>query len=118
MPLLGAVQTPTALASGEKIAVLNAENLSNGALTMAVVFDPQPIKVALAIVNHSGQSVSLVASYDNKSDGSTYFPVYNEADAAITVPDGQIWTAEVASSLFYAIKAGGAITAGTVWLAR
>lgn len=118
MPAFGAVQTPTALASGEKIALLSAEDLANNALSMAVSFSPQPAGVRIAIVNHSGQSVSLVASYDNKSDGSTYFPVYSPAGTAATVPDGQAWVLEVASGLFYAIKAGGAITAGTVWLAR
>ena len=116
MPAFSA--SPTALSSGDQLAVLNAENLANGALTMAVNFAPQPVSIDLAIVNHSGQTVSLVASADNKSDGSTYFPVYNEAGTAVTAATDTVATARVAAGLFYAIKAGGAITAGTIYLAR
>ena len=108
----------TTLSSGDKLAVLNAENLANGALTMPVCFTPQPVSVDLAIVNNTTQSVSLVASYDNKSDGSTYFPVYNEAGNAVTAATDTVATVRVATGLFYAVKAGGAITAGTIWLAR
>jgi hypothetical protein len=118
MPAFGAVQTPTALSSGENLPVLSAENLANGALTMAVALTPQPSPIDLAIVNGSSQTVSLVASADNKSDGSTYFPVYNEAGSAVTAATDTVATARVASGLFYAIKAGGAITAGSVWLSR
>ncbi len=118
MPAFGAVQTPTELAAGERVAVLNAENLGNGALTMAVTLAPQPTPVDLAIVNNSNQTVDLVASADNKADGSTYFPVYNEAGTAVTAATDTVATARVAAGLFYAIKAGGAIVAGTVWLAR
>ena len=118
MPLFGAVQTPTTLSAGDRVAVLNVENLANNALTMAVTLTPQPTPVDLAIVNGSSQTVSLVASADNKSDGSTYFPVYNEAGNAVTAPANTVATARVASGLYYAIKAGGAITAGTIWLAR
>lgn len=118
MPALGAVQTPTSLSSGERVAVLNAENLANNALTMAVTLTPQPTPVDLAIVNGSSQTVSLVASADNKSDGSTYFPVYNEAGNAVTAATDTVATVRVAPGLFYAVKAGGAITAGTIWLAR
>ena len=118
MPAFSAPQSPTALSSGDKIAVLNTENLANGALTMAVNFTPQPTPVDLAIVNGTSQTVSLVASADDKSDGSTYFPVYNEAGTAVTADTDTVATARVSAGLFYAIKAGGAITAGTVWLAR
>jgi hypothetical protein len=117
MPLFGA-QGPTALSSGEKLAVLNSENLGSGALTMAVALMPQPTPVDLAIVNGSSQTVSLVASADNKSAGSTYFPVYNEAGTAVTAAADTVATARVSPGLFYAVKAGGAITAGTIWLAR
>ena len=116
MPALSA--SPTALSSGDQLAVLNAENLANNALTMAVNFAPQPVSIDLAIVNHSGQTVSLVASADNKSDGSTYFPVYNEAGNAVTAADGSVVMVRVSPGLYYAIKAGGAITAGTIYLAR
>lgn len=118
MPAFGAVQTPTTLASGEKLAVLNAENLGSGSLTMAVCLTPQPEPVDLAIVNNSGQALALVASADNKSDGSTYFPVYNEAGNAVSAANATVQMVRVAAGLFYALKAGGAITAGTAWLAR
>jgi hypothetical protein len=118
MPAFGAVQTPTELASGERVAVLNTENLANNALTMAVTLTPQSMPVDLAIVNGSTQTVSLVASADNKADGSTYFPVYNEAGNAVTAATDTVATVRVAPGLFYAVKAGGAITAGTIWLAR
>ena len=116
MPAFGAVQTPTLLNSGERVAVLNGENLGNSALTMAVSLSPQPEPVVLAIYNNSGQSVSLVASPDFTS--SDYLPVYNEAGNAVAVATGNVWMAMVAPGLNYAVKAGGAITAGTIWLAR
>jgi hypothetical protein len=92
MPLFSAVQTPTELSSGDKLSVLNGENLALNALTMAVSLTPQPAPIDLAIYNNSGQSVSLVAS--------------------------PVGTALVAPGLYYAVKAGAAITAGTIWLAR
>ncbi len=118
MPAFGAVQTPTELAAGERVAVLNAENLALNALTMAVTLTPQPTPADLAIVNNSTQTVSLVASADNNPSGATYFPVYNESGTAVTAATNTVATARVAPGLFYAIKAGGAIVAGTVWLAR
>ena len=116
MPLLGAVQTPTSLSAGDSLAVLNAENLSNGALTMAVSLTPQPTPVPLAVYNKSGQSVSLVASPDLTS--GDFLPVYNEAGNAVTVANNTVAMVLVAHGLYYAVKAGGAITAGTIWLAR
>ena len=107
----------TALSTGDKLAVLNAENLASGGLTAPVVFTPQPTPVTLAIVNASSVTVSLVASADNKSDGSTYFPVY-AGETAITVATDTVGVFSVAFGLFYAVKAGGSITAGTIWLAR
>jgi len=118
MPLFGAANTPSALSSGDKIAVLNNENLGSGALTMAVNLLAQPSPVVLAIVNGSSQTVSLVASADNKADGSTYYPVTDAEGASVTAATDTVMTATVSPSLFYAVKAGGAITAGTIWLAR
>ena len=115
MPAFGAVQTPTSLSSGESVAVLNAENLGSGALTMAVSFTPQPTPVTLAIYNNSSQTVDLVASPDLTS--GDYLPVY-AGETAITVATDTVGIFQVATGLYYAIKAGGAITAGTIWLAR
>ena len=114
MPLFST--SPTTLSSGEKLAVLNAENLGSGALTQAVSLTPQPTSITLAIYNNSGQTVDLVASPDFTS--ANYLPVYNEAGVAVTAATDTVATAQVAAGLNYAIKAGGAITAGTVWLAR
>ena len=116
MPLFGAVQTTTALSSGEKLAVLNAENLANNALTMAVSLTPQPTPVTLAIYNASGQSVTLCASPDLTS--GDFLPVYNEAGNVVTAANNTVATVIVAPGLSYAVKAGGAITAGTIWIAR
>jgi hypothetical protein len=115
MPLLGAVQTPTSLSNGESVAVLNAENLGNGALSMAVTFTPQPTSIMLAIYNNSGQVVDLVASPDLVN--ADFLPV-SSGETAITVAAGAVGIFPVASGLYYAIKAGAAITAGTVWLSR
>ena len=115
MPLLGAVQTPTTLSSGERVAVLSAENLGNNALTMAVAFTAQPTPVTLAIYNDSSVTVDLVASPDLTS--ADFLPVYS-GETAITVATDTVGVFAVASGLYYAIKAGGAITAGTIWLAR
>ena len=115
MPLLGAVQTPTALAAGQKVAVLNAENLANGGFTMAVAFTPQPQPVTLAIYNASGQTVTLQASPDLTS--GDFLPV-SVAGSAVSVANNTVAEFAVAPSLFYAVKAGAAITAGTIWLAR
>ena len=104
MPLFGAVQTPTALSNGESVAVLNAENLGSGALTMAVAFTPQPTPVSLAIYNNSSQTVDLVASPDLTS--GDFLPVY-AGETAITVATDTIGVFQVASGLYYAIKAGG-----------
>jgi hypothetical protein len=116
MPLFSAVQTPTELSSGDKLSVLNGENLALNALTMAVSLTPQPAPIDLAIYNNSGQSVSLVASPDLIS--GDFLPVYNEAGNEVTVVTGEVGTALVAPGLYYAVKAGAAITAGTIWLAR
>ena len=118
MPAFGAVQTPTTLSSGEKLAVLNAENLASGSATMAVATTPQPMPITLGILNNAGQSVTLQASADNKADGSTYFPVYNEAGNEVTVAASTVGVAVVPGGLFYRLLAGGAITVGTIWLAR
>jgi hypothetical protein len=114
MPAFGAVQTPTTLSSGEKIAVLNAENLANNALTMAIALTPQPLIAVLAIVNQSSQTVSLVGS----ADGVNFYPVTDDEGVAVTASTNTVVVATVSNGLFYAIKAGGAITAGTIWLAR
>lgn len=114
MPLLGAVQTPTALSSGDKIAVLNNENLGSGALTMAVSLAPQPMPTVLSIVNGSSQTVSLVGS----ADGVNFYPVTDDEGTAVSATTGTVVAATISSGLFYAVKAGGSITAGTIWLAR
>lgn len=114
MPLLGAVQTPTALSSGDKIAVLNNENLGSGALTMAVSLAPQPMPTVLSIVNGSSQTVSLVGS----ADGVSFYPVTDDEGTPVSATTGTVVAAAISSGLFYAVKAGGSITAGTIWLAR
>lgn len=114
MPAFGAVQTPTALSSGDKIAVLNNENLGSGSLTMAVSLAPQPVHVVLSIVNGSSQTVSLVGS----ADGVNFYPVTDDEGTVVSATTGTVVASTISSGLFYAVKAGGAITAGTIWLAR
>jgi hypothetical protein len=116
MPQFGAVQTPTTLSPGEKLTVLNNENLANGALTMAVSITPQATTVILAVYNNSGQSVTLCASPDFIA--VDYLPVTDTAGVAVAVAAGTVVLCEVAAGLQYAVKAGGAVTGGTIWLAR
>jgi hypothetical protein len=116
MPAFSAVQTPTELSSGDKLAVLNAENLALNALTMAVSLAPQPTPIVLAIYNNSGQAVTLVASPDLTA--ADYLPVTDTSGVAVAVAAASVVMAEVAPGLQYAVKAGAAITAGTIWLAR
>jgi hypothetical protein len=117
MPAFTSPQSPTALSSGEKLAVLNAENLAENALTMAVALEPQPQLVALSIYNGSGETVALVASPTMTADD--FFPVTYDG-TPVTAASDTVTTVEVASSLFYAVQNGavGAITDGTIWLAR
>lgn len=117
MPAFGAPQTPTALSSGDKIAVLNDEDLAANALSMAVALTPQPTPVVLAIYNDTGETVSLVSSPDSTT-AADFLNVANETLNVVAVAGGTVGTAIVAPGLFYAIKAASAITAGTVWLAR
>lgn len=116
MPSFGAVQTPTALSSGEKVAVLNGENLAENALTMAISLTPITDGVWLAIYNKSGQTVNLVGSPDFTS--ADFLPVTDISGGAITAATDTITVCKVATALNYAIQAAGAITDGTVWLAR
>ena len=115
MPLLGAVQTPTELSCGDKLAVLNAENLANGGFTMAVAFTPQASDINVALYNNSGQTVTLQASPDLVQ--ADFMPV-TAGGVAASVVAGAVGVFWVTSGLYYAVKAGGAITAGTVWIAR
>ena len=116
MPVFGAAQTPTSLTNGQSQQVLNAENLANGALTMAVNVVPEPTNIMLALYNNRGQSISLVASPDLVA--ANFLPIYNEAGNAVTVANGQVATLFAPSGLNYALKAGGAIVAGTIWISR
>ena len=116
VPDFGAVQTPTALSSGEKLAVLNSENLANNTLSMAVQLHSQPSSpIVLAIYNKSGQTITLQASPDLVA--ADFAPV-SSGGTAISVADSTVGEFSVSSGLYYAVKAGADITAGTVWLAR
>lgn len=115
MPAFGAVQTPIELSSGDKLAVLNAENLALNALTMAVSLMPQPTTVLLALYNNSDQVVTLVASPDLVA--AHFLPV-SSVGTAISVAAGTVGEFLVSPGLYYAVEAGAAITTGTIWLAR
>ena len=116
MPAFNAAQNPTELASGDRVAVLNAENLANAAFTMAVSLTPQPNgPIMLGVWNNSGQTVTLQASPDLVQ--ADFLPVSSGAQA-ISVATGAVGEFSVSSGLYYAVKAGAAITAGTIWLAR
>lgn len=116
MPAFGAAQTPTALSSGEKIAVLNGEDLAENALTMAISLTPVTDGVWLAIYNQSGETVNLVGSPDFTA--ANYLPVTDISGGAITAATDTITVCKVATALNYAIQAAAAITDGTVYLAR
>lgn len=116
MPSFTSPQSPTALSSGEKLAVLNNEALAADALTMAVALTAQPVLVTLAVYNNSGESVTLCASPDMTA--ADFLPVYDHEGAVITLATATVTMLEVASGLYYAVKAGAAIAGGTIWLAR
>lgn len=116
MPAFVSTNTPTALSAGEAVAVLQKENLANAAFTMAVVLTPQPnAPIMLSLYNNSSQTVTLQASPDLVQ--ADFLPVSSGAQA-ISVATGAVGTFEVSSGFYYSVKAGGAITAGTIWLAR
>jgi hypothetical protein len=117
MPLLGAVQTPTCLSSGDKLRVLNAEDMAQGDLTMAVTLSPQPLNSTLGIYNNTTSVLNLMASPDLVADH--FLPIYDGVvGAGISVAPGNILSAQFHSGLYYALQAASALTAGTIWLAR
>lgn len=117
MPAFGAIQTPTELSSGDKLAVLNVENLALNAITMAISLTPQPMPVVLAIYNNSGQAVTLVASPDFVS--ADYLPVTDTSGVAVVLAAGTVREVEVAPGLQYAVHASTvAVVGGSIWLAR
>lgn len=118
MPLFGAVQTPTALSSGEKIALLLAENLADSAATMSFALTPQPAggPIALTIDNPTAESLTLQTSPDNVN----WTAVMNEFTQPAVAQSGFASVFNVSPSGYYRLAnlSGNAIAAGTVWLAR
>jgi hypothetical protein len=118
MPQFGAVQTPTTLSSGEKLAVLNGENLANNAATMSVCFTPDPGggAINLTVINSTAQSLTLQTSPDNV----TFTEVMNEFTQAAVAQAAYASVFNVSPAGYYRLAnlSGSAITAGTAWLAR
>lgn len=119
MPLFGAVNTPVSLSSGEAIALLNAEDLANNGLTMAVEFTPQPSggAIPVAVVNQIAQAMTLQHSLDG---GNTWEPAYSEYNQAIVIPASSSQRANLAPCGFYRIanKSGSNVNAGTIYIGR
>ena len=117
MPLFGAVQAPTELSSGDKLRILNAEDMAANDLTMAVALTPQPINATLGIYNATTSVLTLLASPDLVK--AHFLPIYDGiAQYEIQAGAGQVLTAQFHSGLYYALRAESALAAGTVWLAR
>jgi|HubBroStandDraft_1064217.scaffolds.fasta_scaffold43497_3 hypothetical protein len=114
MPAWSAAGT-TNLSSGERLEVLTATDSSgaDGAL-QGFTFSPQPVSIALTIVNNSGEPVVLQASADNV----TWLPVTSQG-VAVSVATGIAETFTVSSGLYYRLSNATEITAGgTIWVAR
>ena len=117
MPAFGAVQTPTTLSSGDKLAVLNVENLGAGGLTMVFALAPQPAPPYLDIYNNTTSVINLMASPDLVL--AHFLPVFDGiAGVQIQAQPGNVLTAQPHGGLYYALQAVSAVTAGTIWVDR
>jgi hypothetical protein len=116
MPLFS-VAGMTSLAPGEKLAVLNAENLASAAAAQGVAFAPiGGGPVPLTVLNATAQTVTLQAS----GDGTNWYPYVDADEQAVTVATVTALQVLVSPGLFYRAYngSGSAITAGTIWFSR
>jgi hypothetical protein len=114
MPAWSAAGT-TSLSSGERLEVLTATDASGaGGFLQGFTFSPQPVPIALTIVNGSPETVVLQASADNVN----WFPVTSQG-VAVSVATLIAETFTVSSGLYYRLTNATAIVAGgTIWVAR
>ncbi len=105
----------TALAPGDKLAVLDAEDIASGAATRAFTLTPLESGggVLLTLLNQTSEAMALQCSADNV----TYEPVY-AAGAAVSCPEAEALAVLVSTGLYYRLAPAGDVTAGTVWVAR
>ena len=116
MPLLVSFQSPTGLSAGERVAVLNAEGIVAGGITMAVSFKPEPQDVLLCIYNNTSSTMQLVASPNLVA--ANFLPVYGIANTLVLALAGSCYTTEIGPSLYYALQATTTVVTGTAYLAR
>jgi hypothetical protein len=113
MPAWSAAGT-TNLSSGERLNVLLATDPAIASALQGFTFTPQPVPVALTIVNDSGATVTLEASADN----TIWLPVTSQG-VVVSVATALAETFTVSSGLYYRLLPGAATTAGTtIWVAR
>ena len=117
MPLYGAIAT--SLSSGERLALLDDENLDNAAQTMAVEFAPQPSggAIPVAVVNETAQVVTVQHSLDG---GYNWELVVSEYNQPMTIPANSSQRANLAPCGFYRVAnlSGSNIVTGTIWIGR
>jgi hypothetical protein len=107
------------LLAGQRLALLNAEDLGNGAFTQAFFLAPSAGDGApcITILNKTGQTVTLQASWE-AADTTNFVPVTAGGVTAIAVPNGAAWNVPASLGLIYSCKAGAAITGGTLYVSR
>jgi hypothetical protein len=102
--------------AGQRQAVLKAEALADGAATQAVLLKTSGGgPVPLTVINLSGEGVTLEVSATDV-DGD-YVPWANINTDTFGPATANAQYGEVTGNLYYRLVAGGAITAGTLWMA-
>ena len=114
---LAGLQTPTTLSSGEKIKILNAEDLASNASTMSFTLHPQPVTCSIITVyNPTAQDLTLEWSPDNVN----FLPMLDESTTPVLAQKSFATVFNLSGAGYHKLTnlSGSGITAGTVWVAR
>jgi hypothetical protein len=115
MPLY-ADGTAITIQAGQRQAVLNAEDLSDGAATQAVLLKTSGgAPVPLTILNTSGEGVTLEVAAEDTEDA--YVPWANIDTSTFGPATANAQYGQVTGNLYYRLVAGGDVTAGTLVMA-
>lgn len=110
MPLFSATDPGVSLAAGDKVAILDGEDLPNGGSTSAFTFTTQsPSGITLTAINLCDQDVELEVSADN----------VNWADTGQPVSASSYGGADIGEGFYFRLTnlSGSDITNGTIWIA-